>query len=101
MGYRFRNDPLGETASRSEASNWDAVSARRPKRKVRPTPQRHVGTYPQPTTSSVDVSPDKTCQNRPVPFWQVLEADGEGDLMIVAGYGSRAAMGFGDGTHHG
>lgn len=101
MGYRFRNDPLGETASRSEASNWDAVSARRPKRKVRPTPQRHAGTYPQPTTSSVDVSPDKNCQNRPVPFWQVLEADGKGNLTIVAKYGSGAAMGLGDGTHNG
>lgn len=31
----------------------------------------------------------------------VLEADGEDDLMIVAGYGSGAAMGFGDGAHDG
>lgn len=87
--------------SRSEASNWDAVSARRPKRKVRPTPQRHAGTHPQPTLSSAGVSPDRACQNKLVPFWQVLEADGESDLMIVAGYGSGAAMGLGDGSHHG
>lgn len=68
---------------------------------MRPTPQRHAGTYPQPTPSPVGVSPDKTCQNKPVPFWQVLEADGEGDLMIVAGYGSGAAMDLGDGAHDG
>lgn len=53
------------------------------------------------TASPIGISPDKTCQNKLVPFWQVLEADGEGDLMVVAGHGSGATMGLGDGTHHG
>ncbi len=50
---------------------------------------------------SAGISPDKTCQNKPVPFWQVLEADDEGDLMVVAGYGGGASVGLGDGAHDG
>ena len=53
------------------------------------------------TASPIGISPDKTFQNKPVPFWQVLEANGESDLMIVAGYGSGASVGLGDGTHDG
>ena len=59
----------------------------------------HMFTPPMP--SPADVSPDKTCQNKPVPFWQVLKANGEGDLVAVTGYGGGASMGLGDGTHHG
>ena len=53
------------------------------------------------TAFPVDVSPDKTCQNKPVPFWQVLEADGEGNLVAAAAGRSAPAMGLGDGSHHG
>ena len=50
---------------------------------------------------SASISPDKTHQNKPVPFWKALEADGEGDLMVVAGYGGGASVGLGDGAHDG
>ena len=62
---------------------------------------RSTGTLLPSTASPIGISPDKTCQNKPVPFWKVLEADGEGDLMVVAGYSSGASMGLGDGTHDG
>ena len=79
-GYGFRNDPPG---------------------KAHPIPRPQTGTQPPPTAFSVGVSPDKTCQNKPVPFWQVLEANGEGNLVAAAADRSAPAMGFGDGTHHG
>ena len=78
---------LAESTSRSEASNWDAVSAWRPKGKARPIPRAtpRRGFRPQPP-------PPAFPQIKPaiinIPFWQVLEADGEGDLMVMAGYGS-------------
>ena len=56
---------------------------------------------PPSTAFPIGISPDKTYQNKPIPFWQVLEADGEGDLMIVAEYGSGPAVGLGDGPHDG
>ena len=39
----------------------------------------------------LDVCPDKTCQNKPVPFWQVLGLPGAGglDVDVFAGYGVR------------
>ena len=60
-----------------------------------------TGTQLPPAAQSISVCPDKTCQNKPVPFWQVLEADGEGDLMVVAGYGGGTSVGLGDGAHDG
>ena len=78
---------LAESASRSEASNWDVVSAWRLKGKACPISRRRAKTQLPSTASSSSISPDKTCQ-KPALFWQVLEADGEGDLMIVFGYGS-------------
>ena len=121
MGRAFPLEGLAETASRNFASERDAVSGCVPQRKgrpgltrdwdtvsgtslqgkVRPIPRPQTGTQPPPTAFPADVSPDKTCQNKPVPFWQVLEANGEGDLVAVAADRSAPAMGFGDGTHHG
>lgn len=43
------------------------------------------------------IKPDKIN----IPFWQVLEADGEGDLMVVAGYSSGASVSLGDSAHDG
>ena len=53
-------------------------------------PQPPLPTFPQIKPAKINI-----------PFWQVLEADGEGDLMIVAGYGGAPAMGLGDGAHDG
>ena len=80
LGRRFRLAPQGESASHFA---------------------RRTGALLPPTASPIDISPDKTCQNKPVPFWQVLEADGEGDLMVVAGYSSGASMGLGDSAYDG
>ena len=79
LGCCFRLAPQGESVSHFAVSCQDAAA-------------RNL---------SAGISPDKTCQNKPVPFWQVLEADGEGDLMVMAGYGSGAAVGLGDGAHDG
>ena len=104
------------------ASNWDALSGMAFWGKLRPVLGLQTGTpfplgapggkripfrgivprYSRRLQSPpISVCPDKTCQNKPVPIWQVLEADGEGDLMVVAGYSSGAAVGLGDGAHDG
>ena len=70
-------------------------------RKARPILKRYSGTQFPPAIGIFSISPDKTGQNKPVPFWQVLEADGEGDLMVVAGYSSGASMGLGDSAYDG
>ena len=87
--------------SRSEALNWDAVSAWRPKGKRIPFRAQHRDAVSVHSLPPIGISPDKTCQNKPVPFWQVLEADGEGDLMVVAGYSSGASVGLGDSAYDG
>ena len=91
---------LAESASRSGASNWDEVSAWRPKGKAHPisrsAPGRCFRPQPPPPTFP-QIKPAKIN----IPFWEVLEADGEGDLMVVAGYGGGASVGLGDGAHDG
>ena len=91
---------LAESASRSGASNWDEVSAWRPKGKAHPIsrsapggcfrPQPPPPTFPQIKPAKINI-----------PFWEVLEADGEGDLMVVAGFGGGASVGLGVGAHDG
>ena len=91
---------LAESASRSEAPNWDAVSAWHPEGKACPIPRAALGCdfRPQPPPPAFpQIKPAKIY----IPFWQVLETDGEGDLMVVARYGSGASVGLGDGTHDG
>ena len=98
---QFPDGFLEENASRSEADFWDALSAPPLKGKLHPILRLQTGTQFPPATGIFSVSPDKTCQNKPVPFWQGLEADGEGDLMVVTGYCSGASVGLGDGAHDG
>ena len=69
--------------------------------RAHPIPRHQSRMQFPPTPSSAGISPDKTCQNKPVPFWRVLEADGEGNLVAVAADRSAPAMGLGDGSHHG
>ena len=48
----------------------------------------------------LDVCPDKTCQNKPVPFWQVLGLPGAGgfDVDALTGYGM--GKGYAVGMEH-
>ena len=58
----------------------------------------HKGACPH--CGGFDVCPDKTCQNKPVPFWQVLGLPGAGgfDVDVLAGYGMR--KGYAVGMEH-
>ena len=61
---------------------------------------RRTGALLPPATSQPAFAQIKPAKIN-IPFWEVLEADGEGDLMVVAGYGSGAAVGLGDSTYDG
>ena len=101
LGCSFRNDLPRESVSRSGASNWDAVSAWRPKGKRHPisraAPRRCLRPWPPPPAFP-QIKLVKTNMSL---FWQVLEANGKGNLMVVTGYGSGASVGLGNGAHHG
>ena len=79
LGRSFRLAPQGESASHF---------ARRTGALLPPTASQPA--FPQIKPAKINI-----------PFWKVLEADGEGNLMVVAGYGSGAAVGLGDGAHDG
>ena len=64
--------------------------------KYLPKKNRHKGAWP--LCGGNDVCPDKTCQNKPVPIWQVLGqvildevADGSG-IVDVDGSGCKAGV---------
>ena len=80
LGCGFRLVPQGETVSQFA---------------------RRTGALLPPATSQPAFPQIKPAKINLSLFWQVLEADGEGDLMVVAGYCSGASLGLGDSAYDG